>query len=436
MYTLANLTFKPSFITSRINNKMKAEIISIGDELLLGQVIDTNSAWIGQQLNKMGVNVHYKSTVGDSKEILLNALQQSAKRSDIIVMTGGLGPTKDDLTKHILCEFFQTKLVQNDKVLEWVQSIFAKRNLPMLQSNNEQALVPEKCDVLWNRNGTAPGMYFFENGKAFISMPGVPFEMKCIFEEEVIPKLRQDFSFPVIKHRTILTISIGESFLAKKIADIEDNLPSHIKLAYLPSVGAVRLRLSAYGKDENKLSQEIDEIVSKLYTTIGEYIFGEEEDTIAEVIGKLLIDKKQSIATCESCTGGFLAHMITSIAGSSRYYKGSVLAYDNAVKTNIVGVNPSIIETDGAVSEACVKEMATKVRTLLNTNYALATSGIAGPGGGTETKPVGTVWIALATPTKCIAKCFNMGDHRGRTIERSALMALDMLRKELLSLPL
>ncbi|MCG9879878.1 MAG: competence/damage-inducible protein A [Bacteroidia bacterium] len=413
---------------------MKAEIISIGDELLLGQVIDTNSAWIGQELNKLGINVHYKSTVGDSKEILLNALNQSAKRSDIIVMTGGLGPTKDDLTKHILCEFFDCGLVQNDKVLEWVQSIFAKRNLPMLQSNNEQALVPEKCDVLWNRNGTAPGMYFFENGKAFISMPGVPFEMKCIFEEEVIPKLKKDFSFPVIKHKTILTISIGESFLAKKIAPIEDNLPSHIKLAYLPSVGAVRLRLSAYDTNEAVLANELSSIVSSLYESIGEYIFGEEEETIAEVVGKLLTKNKQSIATCESCTGGYLAHMITSIAGSSQYYKGSILAYDNAVKTEVVGVNPAIIKTDGAVSEACVKEMAEHTRKLLKTDYALATSGIAGPGGGTETKPVGTVWIALATPTSCVAKCFNMGDHRGRTIERTALMALDMLRKELLQL--
>jgi len=410
---------------------MKAEIISIGDELLLGQVIDTNSAWIGQELNKLGVQVHHKSTIGDAREVLLKTLSESAKHSDIIVMTGGLGPTKDDLTKHILCEFFETKLVQNDAVLAWVQSIFSKRNLPMLQSNNEQALVPESCEVLWNRNGTAPGMYFLQNGKAFISMPGVPFEMKCIFEEEVIPKLKKQFSFPSIIHRTLLTASIGESFLAKKIANIEDALPAHIKLAYLPSVGAVRLRLSAYGNNTESLALELNPIVDSLYHTIGEYIFGEEEETLAQVVGKLLQQNNKTVATAESCTGGYLAHMITSIAGSSAYYKGSILAYDNAIKENILQVDASILLQHGAVSEACVKAMATHVRTLMQTDYAIATSGIAGPTGGTDEKPVGTVWIAIATPEHCFAKVFNMGDHRGRTIERTALMGLDLLRKEL-----
>jgi nicotinamide-nucleotide amidase len=412
---------------------MKAEIISIGDELLLGQVIDTNSAWIGQELNKLGVHVHFKSTIGDSREILLKTLHESAERSDIIVMTGGLGPTKDDLTKHILCEFFDTKLIQNDAVLAWVQSIFLKRNLPMLASNNEQAMVPEISEVLWNRNGTAPGMYFVKNNKVFISMPGVPFEMKCIFEEEVIPKLQKQFSFPSIIHKTILTASIGESFLAKKIATIEDSLPSHIKLAYLPSVGAVRLRLSAYGNDNSVLAEELNTIVDSLYACIGEYIYGEEEDTLSQSVGKLLAAKNNTVATAESCTGGYLAHLLTSIPGSSSYYTGSILAYANVIKENILQVDKNILIQNGAVSEACVKAMAENCRRIMHTDYAIATSGVAGPSGGTKEKPVGTVWIAVATPTHCIARVFNMGDHRGRTIERTALMGLDMLRKELIA---
>jgi nicotinamide-nucleotide amidase len=412
---------------------MKAEIIRIGDELLLGQVIDTNSAWIGQELNKLGINVHFKSTVGDSKDILLKTLNESAERSDIIIMTGGLGPTKDDLTKHVLCDYFETKLVQNEKVLEWVTSIFTNRNLPIITSNLEQAMLPESCEVLWNKNGTAPGMYFFKNGSAFISMPGVPFEMKCIFEEEVIPKLKKQFSFPTIIHKTLLTVSIGESFLAKKIALIEDKLPNHIKLAYLPNVGAVRLRLSAYGSNQEALTHELNIIINELYACIGEYIFGEEEESLANAVGKLLIKNKQTLATAESCTGGYLAHLITAISGSSAYYKGSILAYDNSIKENILHIDKSIIETHGAVSEACVMAMASQARKLLETDFAIATSGIAGPSGGSAEKPVGTVWIAIASPTRCIAKVFNMGDHRGRTIERTALMGLDLLRKELLT---
>jgi len=412
---------------------MKAEIISIGDELLLGQVIDTNSAWIGQELNKLGIHVHFKSTVGDSKDILLKTLNESAERSDIIIMTGGLGPTKDDLTKHVLCDYFETKLVQNEKVLEWVTSIFINRNLPIITSNLEQAMLPESCEVLWNKNGTAPGMYFLKNGSAFISMPGVPFEMKCIFEEEVIPKLKKQFSFPTIIHKTLLTVSIGESFLAKKIAPIEDKLPNHIKLAYLPNVGAVRLRLSAYGSNQETLTHELNTIINELYACIGEYIFGEEEETLANAVGKLLIKNKQTLATAESCTGGYLAHLITANSGSSAYYKGSILAYDNSIKEKVLQIDKSIIATHGAVSEACVMAMANQVRKVLETDFAIATSGIAGPSGGSAEKPVGTVWIAVASPTRCIAKVFNMGDHRGRTIERTALMGLDLLRKELLT---
>jgi nicotinamide-nucleotide amidase len=412
---------------------MKAEIITIGDELLLGQVIDTNSSWLGQELNQLGIMVHYKSAVRDSKDAILEALSDATKRSDVVIITGGLGPTKDDITKHTICDFFNTELILNESVLSFVQQIFIKRNLPMLDSNNQQAMVPKNCEVLWNKNGTAPGMWFHENNTVYISMPGVPFEMKTIFAEEAIPKLQSIFSFPSIVHRTILTCSIGESFLAKKIAKLEDNLPSHIHLAYLPSVGAVRLRFSAYGNDKNKLEQELAIIIHELYLQIGEFIYGENLDTLPQVLGKLLLQKNATLATAESCTGGYLAHQITSVSGSSAYYIGSILAYHNRIKENFLQVPSQVLIEHGAVSEACVKSMAENARKIMQTDYAIATSGVAGPTGGTTEKPVGTVWIAVAGPNQTIATVFNMGDNRERTIERTALMGMDMLRKILLT---
>ncbi len=412
---------------------MKAEIITIGDELLLGQVIDTNSAWLGQQLNQIGAKVHFKSAVMDSKDAILEALTSATNRSDIVVITGGLGPTKDDITKHTICDFFNTELILNNSVLEFVQQIFSKRNLPMLESNNQQALLPKNCEVLWNKNGTAPGMWFNENKTIYISLPGVPFEMKSIFAEEAIPKLKSIFNFPSILHRTILTCSIGESFLANKIAKIEDALPPYIKLAYLPSVGAVRLRFSAYGNDLDKLTQELNPIIDELYLLIGEYIYGENLDTLPQVVGNLLVQKNATLATAESCSGGFLAHQITSVSGSSNYYLGSIIAYHNLIKENLLNIPNSILVEHGAVSEACVKSMAENVKSILNTKYSIATSGIAGPNGGTIDKPVGTVWIAVSGPNQTIAKVFNFGDSRERTIERTALMGLDMLRKIILN---
>jgi len=412
---------------------MKAEIITIGDELLLGQVIDTNSSWLGQELNQLGIMVHYKSAVRDSKDAILEALSDATKRSDVVIITGGLGPTKDDITKHTICEFFNTELILNESVLSFVQQIFINRNLPMLDSNNQQAMVPKNCEVLWNKNGTAPGMWFHENNTVYISMPGVPFEMKTIFAEEAIPKLQSTFSFPSIVHRTILTCSIGESFLAKKIAKLEDALPSHIHLAYLPSVGAVRLRFSAYGDDKNKLEHELSIIINELYKQIGEYIYGENLETLPQVLGKLLAQKNATLTTAESCTGGYLAHQITSVSGSSAYYIGSILAYHNRIKENFLKVPTQILIDHGAVSEACVKSMAENARKIMQTDYAIATSGVAGPTGGTTEKPVGTVWIAVAGPNQTTATVFNMGDNRERTIERTALMGMDMLRKILLN---
>ncbi len=411
---------------------MKAEIITIGDELLLGQVVDTNSAWLGQQLNGLGIQVHLKTALPDSREAILTGLSQAHQRSDIIVITGGLGPTKDDITKLTLCEFFQTDLVQNEKVLAWVTSIFKMRNLPMLESNNQQAMLPRNCQVLWNKNGTAPGMWFMHEHKVYISMPGVPFEMKTIFEEEAIPLLKQTFKFPSIVHRTILTSNIGESFLARKIASIEDALPANIKLAYLPAVGMVRLRFSAFGEQEELLQKQLEPIIANLYETIGEYIFGEGEDNLAQVVGMLLKGKGKSLATAESCTGGYMAHLITLNPGSSAYFKGSIISYSNEVKIKQLGVDPNIISTHGAVSEACVKAMAEGVRKLLHTDYALAASGVAGPDGGSAEKPVGTVWIAISSSDQTITKLLHLGDNRERTIQRTALQALDVLRKMLL----
>lgn len=411
---------------------MKAEIITIGDELLLGQVIDTNSAWLGQELNALGIHVHFKTAVSDDEQAILDTLKLASNRSSIIIMTGGLGPTRDDITKHTLCRFFNTHLVLNQEVLSFVKEIFTKRNLPMLESNNQQAMLPAIADVLWNRSGTAPGMWFDQNNTIYISMPGVPFEMKTIFSEEVIPKLKSRFSFPSIIHRTLQTCSIGESFLAKKIEHIENQLPSNIKLAYLPAVGSVRLRFSAYGNDESLLKESLNEIIAKLYNEIGQYIYAEGEVSLSETIGKLLKAKGKTLATAESCTGGFLAHQITLTPGSSAYFLGSVIAYHNSIKQNELHVSSTTLKEHGAVSEACVLEMAQAIRKKTGADYGLSTSGIAGPDGGTDAKPVGTVWIGFASETKSFAKVFNMGGNRERTILRTALMAMDILRKELI----
>jgi nicotinamide-nucleotide amidase len=410
---------------------MKAEIITIGDELLIGQVIDTNSAWIGQHLNSLGISLYQRTACGDNKEQILACLNDASLRSDIIILTGGLGPTKDDITKKTLCEYFNTSLVIDEKVLEWVTRIFRVRKMPMLEINLQQAQVPSNCKTLWNRSGTAPGMWFDINNKIFISLPGVPFEMKVIFEEEVTPLLKQKFELPFIYHRTLQTCSIGESFLAEKIKDIENELPSHIKLAYLPSVGAVRLRLSAYGNNEENLINEVNIICNKMYENIGEYIFGENNDSLSEVVGNLLKQKNKTLATAESCTGGFIAHQITSIPGSSKYFIGSIISYDNKIKQQELNVTNDTLLNDGAVSEECVKQMSSAILNKFGVDYAIATSGIAGPDGGTDEKPVGTVWIAIASKHKVVTKKFNMGDNRERTILRTSLMAMDMLRKML-----
>lgn len=411
---------------------MKAEIITIGDEILIGQIIDTNSSWLGQELSKIGVSVVHRTSVSDNRQAIIDGLNAAKQRADIILITGGLGPTKDDITKYTLAEYFGSELVLDEKTLEWVTNIFKMRKLPMIDTNRNQAMLPQNCEVLFNKNGTAPGMWFDEDGKVFISMPGVPFEMKVIFEEQCIPRLQKRFKLPVILHRTILTCNIGESFLAQKIEQLENDLPPHIKLAYLPNIGQVRLRFSGQHHHYATLKEEMDVIVGNLYELVGNSIFGEENDTLEKTVGLLLKGKDKTVATAESCTGGYIAHMITSVPGSSAYFTGSIVSYANDIKIAELGVSAEILKTVGAVSEECVKQMAEGIRKKFKTDYAISTSGIAGPDGGTETKPVGTVWVAVSSETQTITKLFNMGDNRERTIQRTAIQGLDMLRKMLL----
>lgn len=410
---------------------MRAEIITIGDELLIGQVVDTNSAWMARELNMIGIKVEQITSIGDDHEQIIKTLTEASERADVIIMTGGLGPTRDDITKIALCDFFKTHLIFDQRSFENIERIFNLRGYPMSELNRRQAEVPATCDALLNENGTAPGMWFRQNGRIYVSLPGVPFEMKALMTGHVLPLLKP-LSNKVILHKTILTQGVGESFLADKIKDWESALPSYIKLAYLPQPGMVRLRLSATGTSEDNLQEEINRHVMQLYSQIPEYIFGEDDDSLEEIIGKFLKNLNLTVATAESCTGGYIAHLITSIPGSSAYFKGSVVSYSNEIKISILGVNPGTLEEYGAVSRETVTEMAQGVLKKLNSDCAVAVSGIAGPDGGSEDKPVGTVWIAVITPFHgLVTKKFLFGEHRERNIRRSGLAALDMLRKQL-----
>ncbi|MBK7030453.1 MAG: competence/damage-inducible protein A [Bacteroidales bacterium] len=410
---------------------MLAEIITIGDELLIGQVIDTNSAWIAEQLNAIGIKVFQITSISDQREHILQTLEEASSRVQLIIMTGGLGPTKDDITKKTLCEYFQTQLVMSDEALNNINRIFSLRHWNLTELNRQQALVPEGCQVLTNVNGTAPGMRFESKGCLYFSLPGVPFEMKGLMTDEVLPQLIGQ-SKNIILHRTILTEGVGESFLAERIENWENSLPPYIKLAYLPQPGIVRLRLTASGTDEPKLKEALQKAEADLMPLAGNYIFGYDDDTMPEVIGELLREKGSTLSAAESCTGGMIAQMITSIPGSSDYFKGSIVAYSNEIKEKLLGVHQETLIQHGAVSEQTVIEMAVGSRNKLGTDFAIAVSGIAGPTGGTDEKPVGTTWIAISTPDHTVARHFLFGDHRGRNIQRTALSALSMLRKELL----
>lgn len=414
---------------------MLAEIITIGDELLIGQVVDTNSAWIGQRFNEIGIRVKQITSVSDNEAHILQALSEAKRRAAIILMTGGLGPTKDDITKKTLCKYFGTGMRQDAVALENVEKIFKARGREVTEINRQQADVPVNAEVLLNSRGTAPGMWFEEEGIIYVSMPGVPNEMKGLMENEVLPRLSKRFNLPPIVHRTVLTQGIGESILSELIASWEDALPPHIRLAYLPAEGRVRLRLTASGGSESQLKDELEIQVNKLKELADNYIYGYENETLEGIVGALLRNQGASIATAESCTGGFVAHKITLVPGSSDYFKGSVIAYDNSVKTALLGVSPADLAAHGAVSQQVVSAMAEGVKKTLGTDYAIATSGIAGPGGGSPEKPVGTVWIAVSGPSGTVARRFQLGQVRERVILEAAQHALSMIRKVLLKLP-
>jgi nicotinamide-nucleotide amidase len=404
-----------------------AEIITIGDEILIGQIVDTNSAWMARQLNNAGIRVKQISSVSDDRQHILNALAEARGRADIILITGGLGPTKDDITKKTLAEYFGVGMVESKAALENVNRIFAKYNRPLLEVNRLQAEVPENCEVILNHNGTAPGMWFNHEGKIYVSMPGVPFEMMYMIEDEVIPKLKSIFKLPVIIHKTILTAGEGESFLAERIADIENDLPPYIKLAYLPKLGQVRLRLSGYGEDTAILQQKVDEFADRIVERVGNNVVALEDIPLEKALLNLMAEKGLKLSVAESCTGGYISHLFTQHAGSSKVFLGGAVTYANELKESIVGVKDETILNYGAVSEETVTEMVLGALHNFKSDYAIAVTGIAGPDGGTPDKPVGTVWIGVASARKTFVKKFTFSSKRAQNIERSAISALSML---------
>ncbi len=411
-----------------------ASIITIGDELLIGQVADTNSAWMAQQLNKAGINVVRRVAVGDSWDEIWKALDEESTHADIILLTGGLGPTADDITKPLLTKYFNGTLVVNEEALQNVQYIFEKvLNKPMIESNYKQAEVPDNCKVIINKRGTAPGMWFEKNGKVFVSMPGVPFEMKGMMEEYVIPELSTFFIFPHITHRTLLTAGIGESFLAEKIKDFEAGLPRHIKLAYLPNYGMVRLRLTSVAFDRVAVENEIQQLFETLQGLVAEHLVTNLDEPMEKVTGKLLIQKNKSMCTAESCTGGYIAHLLTTIPGSSAFYDGSVVSYSYKAKEDMLQVSKETLQTKGAVSEEVVIQMAKGALKAIGSNYVIAVSGIMGPDGGLPDKPVGTVWIAVGNNQKIEAHKLYFRFDRERNTQLTATNALNLLRKFILA---
>ena len=409
-----------------------AEILTIGDEILFGQITDTNTQWIGTELTTAGIRPTRKTSVGDQAEDILAAIGEALQRADVLIITGGLGPTKDDITKHTLCRFFNTELEINPQALALVTEFFHKRGRELTELNRQQAALPKSCTYLQNDWGTAPGMWFEQNGKVVVSLPGVPFEMKNLMTHRVLPRLKDYFATPIIKHKVIRTIGIGESFLAETIESWEDSLPDHIRLAYLPHFGQVRLRLTATGTEEGQLASELDYEVNRVLPLIEKFVYGYDTDELEGIIGQLLIAENATLSTAESCTGGFVAHRITSVAGASRYYTGSVIAYDNTIKINTLGVPESMLLDHGAVSEQVVIAMAEGARKLMHTTYALATSGIAGPDGGTDQKPVGTIWIACASPERTVTRLLTLSNHRTVNIELTTTYVLDLVRKTIL----
>lgn len=408
---------------------MLAELITIGDEILIGQIVDTNSAWMAQKLNLAGIKVKQITSVSDEKQHILNALEEASQRADIILITGGLGPTNDDITKKTLAEYFNVGFRIDNDALENVKQIFSKYKSPMLESNIRQAEVLENCTTLLNVNGTAPGMWIESGEKVYVSMPGVPFEMMYLMEELVIPKIKESFKLESIVHHTILTAGIGESMLSEKISFVEESLPSHISLAYLPKLGIVRLRLSGRGAEVQVLKKEIALYASKIVELIGEFVIIEADVPIEKAILDMMESLNLTLSTAESCTGGYISHLLTQQAGSSKVFLGGAVSYSNDLKCTMLSVSEETLYEFGAVSEETVLEMANGANTNFRSDYAISVSGIAGPDGGTEEKPVGTVWVAIAGKKKTISKKFQFGNKRIQNIERSAINALFLLYK-------
>ncbi|MBN1144556.1 MAG: competence/damage-inducible protein A [Bacteroidales bacterium] len=412
---------------------MNAEIITIGDELLIGQVVDTNSAWMATELNKLGIRVVQITSVSDKRESIIRALDDASGRAELIITTGGLGPTSDDITKNTLVAYFDSKLIRNQAVLEHIETLLKTRGVAMNDFNISQADLPDNCQVLYNSAGTAPGMWFSRNQKEFVSLPGVPYEMKAVYKESMEPKLKQRFALPAIMHKTILTCGVPESQMAVLISNWENALPANLKLAYLPSPGILRLRITGTTTgDQIELKTTIENEAAQLEQIIGAHVFGYDEDKLEVIVGNLLNDNNLSLSTAESCTGGLISFMITSVPGSSAYYQGGVVAYSNDVKTSQLNVSPYSLIMNGAVSQPVVEQMADGARNKFNTDFAVAVSGIAGPSGATEEKPVGTTWIAVASKKRIVSHLYNLGEDRSRNMQKAAISALFMLRKEIM----
>lgn len=412
---------------------MKCTILSIGDELLIGQTLNTNAYWMSQKMNEIGIDVIHHVSLSDEKSDIINCLNDALAASQVILITGGLGPTSDDITKEVLCEYFGGKLVFNEEAFRNIERIFASRKRLINEASRRVAYLPDVCKVIPNSNGTAAGMIFTKDGKTVVSMPGVPYEMKGMIIEGVVPYLKEQYQLPFILHSNILTAGVGETQLADSLVDFEQHKDPRIKLAYLPNVGKVRLRLTIKGDDKDELQAILDEARREVVANIGEHIYGYEEELLEQTVGNMLLEQNLSIGTAESCTGGYLAHLITSVAGSSAYFKGSIISYANEVKQELLGVKPETLQQFGAVSEQTVSEMLDGALTQLRTDIAIAISGVAGPAGGTQEKPVGTVFIGIGTKDKKVIKMMSFTVHRDRNIQLSAVLALVMLRKFLLN---
>lgn len=411
---------------------MKVHIITIGDEILIGQIVDTNSAWMSARFNEIGVTVERKLTVGDSASEITDAVEEALAKADAVILTGGLGPTKDDITKRVLSDIFRSPLVRDAATYAHVERMMKARNIDFNTLNQNQALVPECCKVLENRNGTAPGMWFERDGKVLVSLPGVPFEMEALMREQVLPLISEHFALKSVVHRTAITFGLSESVLAATIADWESALPEYLHLAYLPSPSQIRLRLSAYDTERAAAEREIDARFGELERLIPAYVIGYGDDTVASATARLLSSRGLTLSVAESCTGGALSAKLTAIAGASDYFMGSVVSYSNAVKVSVLGVSPDTLASVGAVSRQTAEQMAEGIRRLCGTDYSIATTGIAGPSGGSDEKPVGTVWIAIASPDGVFSKKMMYGRLRAQNIERASVTAINMLRLMLL----